>query len=265
MSGIFDSHTHYDDAAFDEDREELLSSLSSNGIQYVVNVGASIESCRKTVEMVEKYDYIYGALGIHPCEIANLTEEDYSWIREEAARNDKIVAIGEIGLDYYWEKENAANQKHHFERQIAMAKELNMPVIIHSREAAKDTYDIMKAMHAEECGGVVHCFSYHREEAAKYLDMGYYIGIGGSSTFKNNAKAGEVIAYTPMDRILLETDCPYMSPTPVRGRRNDSRNITFVAETIAVLWDTDAQTVLDITAANARRIFDFIGEACHDL
>lgn len=255
MSGIFDSHTHYDDAAFDEDREELLSSLSSNGIQYVVNVGASIESCRKTVEMVEKYDYIYGALGIHPCEIANLTEEDYSWIREEAARNDKIVAIGEIGLDYYWEKENAANQKHHFERQIAMSKELNMPVIIHSREAAKDTYDIMKAMHAEECGGVVHCFSYHREEAAKYLDMGYYIGIGGSSTFKNNAKAGEVIAYTPMDRILLETDCPYLAPVPHRGKRNSSLNLPIVADLIAGIKNISREEVIRVTCENAKRMY----------
>ncbi|MDD6339417.1 MAG: TatD family hydrolase [Butyrivibrio sp.] len=255
MSGIFDSHTHYDDAAFDEDREELLSSLSSNGIQYVVNVGASIESCRKTVEMVEKHDYIYGALGIHPCEIANLTEEDYSWIREEAARNDKIVAIGEIGLDYYWEKENAANQKHHFERQIAMAKELNMPVIIHSREAAKDTYDIMKAMHAEECGGVVHCFSYHREEAAKYLDMGYYIGIGGSSTFKNNAKAGEVIAYTPMDRILLETDCPYLAPVPHRGKRNSSLNLPIVADLIAGIKNISREEVIRVTCENAKRMY----------
>ncbi len=255
MSGIFDSHTHYDDAAFDEDREELLSSLSSNGIQYVVNVGASIESCRKTVEMVEKYDYIYGALGIHPCEIANLTEEDYSWIREEAARNDKIVAIGEIGLDYYWEKENAANQKHHFERQIAMAKELNMPVIIHSREAAKDTYDIMKAMHAEECGGVVHCFSYHREEAAKYLDMGYYIGIGGSSTFKNNAKAGEVIAYTPMDRILLETDCPYLAPVPHRGKRNSSLNLPIVADLISGIKNISREEVIRVTCENAKRMY----------
>ena len=253
MSGIFDSHTHYDDAAFDEDREELLSSLSSNGIQYVVNVGASIESCRKTVEMVEKYDYIYGALGIHPCEIANLTEEDYSWIREEAARNDKIVAIGEIGLDYYWEKENAANQKHHFERQIAMAKELNMPVIIHSREAAKDTYDIMKAMHAAGCGGVVDCFSYHREEAAKYLDMGYYIGIGGSSTFKNNAKAGEVIAYTPMDRILLETDCPYLAPVPHRGKRNSSLNLPIVADLIAGIKNISREEVIRVTCENAKR------------
>ena len=255
MSGIFDSHTHYDDAAFDEDREELLSSLSSNGIQYVVNVGASIESCRKTVEMVEKYDYIYGALGIHPCEIANLTEEDYSWIREEAARNDKIVAIGEIGLDYYWEKENAANQKHHFERQIAMAKELNMPVIIHSREAAKDTYDIMKAMHAEECGGVVHCFSYHREEAAKYLDMGYYIGIGGSSTFKNNAKAGEVIAYTPMDRTLLEPDCPYLAPVPHRGKRNSSLNLPIVADLIAGIKNISREEVIRVTCENAKRMY----------
>ena len=255
MSGIFDSHTHYDDAAFDEDREELLSSLSSNGIQYVVNVGASIESCRKTVEMVEKYDYIYGALGIHPCEIANLTEEDYSWIREETARNDKIVAIGEIGLDYYWEKENAANQKHHFERQIAMAKELNMPVIIHSREAAKDTYDIMKAMHAEECAGVVHCFSYHREEAAKYLDMGYYIGIGGSSTFKNNAKAGEVIAYTPMDRILLETDCPYLAPVPHRGKRNSSLNLPIVADLISGIKNISREEVIRVTCENAKRMY----------
>ena len=255
MSGIFDSHAHYDDEAFNEDREELLKALPDNGIEYVVNVGASFDSCHKTLELAHKYDYIYGALGIHPCDIGGVSEADYEWIRSTAESDNKIVAIGEIGLDYYWEKENAPNQKIHFEKQLQLAMDIGKPAIIHSREAAKDTYELMKSMNAERCGGVVHCFSYHKEEARKYLDMGYYIGIGGASTFKNNSKTREVIEYTPMDRILLETDCPYLAPVPHRGKRNSSLNLPIVTGLIAEIKKIDCDEVIRVTCDNAKRMY----------
>ena len=256
MNGIFESHAHYEDEAFDGDREELIASLPLNGIKYVVNVGSTVETCHKTAALVDKYDFFYGALGIHPSEIAGVTMEDLQWIEDETLRNPKIVAIGEIGLDYYWDKDKKEEQKSFFVRQIALAKKLHKPVIIHSREAAKDTYDVMTAEDAGACGGVVHCFSYHKEEAAKYLNMGFYIGIGGAATFKNNEKTREVIAYTPLERILLETDCPYLAPVPHRGKRNSSLNLPLVAQCIAETKGVSYDTVVSVTCDNARRMYN---------
>ncbi len=256
MSSIFESHAHYEDEAFDQDREAIIASLPVNGIGYVVNVGSTVETCHKTAALVDKYDFFYGALGIHPSEIAGVTDEDMQWIADEAMRNPKIVAIGEIGLDYYWDKDNKDEQKDFFARQIAMAKELEKPVIVHSREAAKDTYDVMSAESAQLCGGVVHCFSYHKEEAAKYLNMGFYIGIGGAATFKNNQKTREVIAYVPIDRILLETDCPYLAPVPYRGKRNSSLNLPLVAQCIAEVKGISYDSVISATYDNARRMYN---------
>ncbi len=169
MTGIFESHAHYEDEAFDEDRDELLKSLPENGIKYVVDVGSSIDTCHKIVELIPKWDYMYGALGIHPEEIRTVTDEDMEWLRKEAAANDKIVAIGEIGLDYYWDKDNREQQKEFFERQLVLAKELKKPVIVHSREAALDTYEVIKATADRDNSGVIHCFSYSKEEAKNIL------------------------------------------------------------------------------------------------
>lgn len=165
MTGIFESHAHYEDEAFDEDRDVLLKSLPENGIKYVVDVGSSIDTCHKIIELIPKWDYMYGALGIHPEEIRTVTDEDMEWLRKEAAANGKIVAIGEIGLDYYWDKDNKAQQKEFFERQLVLAKELKKPVIVHSREAALDTYEVIKASADRDNSGVIHCFSYSKEEA----------------------------------------------------------------------------------------------------
>lgn len=165
MTGIFESHAHYEDEAFDEDRDVLLKSLPENGIKYVVDVGSSIDTCHKIIELIPKWDYMYGALGIHPEEIRTVTNEDMEWLRKEAAANGKIVAIGEIGLDYYWDKDNKEQQKEFFERQLLLAKELKKPVIVHSREAALDTYEVIKASADRDNSGVIHCFSYSKEEA----------------------------------------------------------------------------------------------------
>lgn len=252
---IFESHAHYDDDKFDEDREELLSHLVENGIEYVVNIGSSIDSCKRTVKLMERYDYIYGALGIHPNEVHLVTDEEYEWLVREVKTNPKVRAIGEIGLDYYWEEPEPSVQKEWFEKQIELARQVKLPMVIHSRDAAKDTYDMMNALRCSEIGGVVHCFSYSAEEAKKYLDMGFYLGIGGVVTFKNGKKLKEVVEYAPLDRILLETDCPYLAPEPNRGRRNSSLNIPYIAKAIAGIKGATYDEVVDITAQNAKKIY----------
>lgn len=252
---IFESHAHYEDEAFNEDREALLASLSDNEIGKVVNVGSTFESLEKCIKLASKYDFIYAAIGIHPSNIKGVTDEQLAWVEAEAAGNDKVVSIGEIGLDYYWDKDNKEEQKSFFTKQIEIAKRLELPIIVHSRDAALDTYETMKSADAAKCGGVVHCFSYSKEEAAKYLDMGFYIGLGGVVTFKNAAKAKEVAAYVPLDRILLETDSPYLTPEPFRGRRNDSTKIPYIARKIAEIKGVDYETVVNTTYDNAMAMY----------
>jgi len=252
---IFDSHCHYEDEKFNEDRVELLSSFKDNGIEYVVNVASSIETVDKTIELTREYDFIYGAIGVHPEECAPLTEEHIKRFKE-LSKEPKIVAIGEIGLDYYWNEPEPAIQKKWFDRQLELAKEVNLPVIIHSRDAAKDTLDMMKAADAKQVGGVIHCFSYGVEMAREYLNMGFFLGVGGVVTFKNGRKLKEVVEYAPLDRILLETDCPYLSPVPNRGKRNSSLNLVYVAEEIAKIKGIDYDTVLEVTRDNAKRMYN---------
>lgn len=252
---IFESHAHYDDEKFNEDREMLIKSLPENEVEYVVNVGSSIESCHTTVELVKKYDFFYAALGVHPNEVQHITAESFKWLENEIKNNQKVRAVGEIGLDYYWNEPEPAVQKIWFERQIELARSVKLPMVIHSRDAAKDTYDIMSALRCNEIGGVIHCFSYSAEEAKKYLDMGFYIGIGGVVTFKNAKKLIEVAQYVPMDRILLETDCPYLAPEPNRGKRNSSLNLKYVAAKIAEIMNISYEEVVKITNQNARRMY----------
>ena len=251
---IFDTHAHYDDEAFDEDRELLLTSLKDHGIGWAVNVGASMESCRKALKLAEAYPFLYAALGVHPNETAELNEENMKWLRN-ACQDSKVVAVGEIGLDYYWDEPEREIQKQWFVRQLALARETNLPVIIHSRDAAKDTLDIMKAEHAEESGGVIHCFSYGVDMAREYLNMGFFLGIGGVLTFKNGRKLKEVAEYAPMDRIVLETDSPYLSPVPNRGKRNSSLNLPYVVSALAELKGTTEEEVILRTTENARRLY----------
>lgn len=251
---IFDSHAHYDDHAFDEDREEVLASLKEHGVGTVVNVGASLDGVRRTMELAEKYSFIYGAAGVHPDEVGELNEESFAWLREQCLRK-KTVAVGEIGLDYYWDKENHALQKEWFIRQLRLAKELKMPVIIHSREAAADTMEILKQEYDPELPVVVHCYSYSPELAREYLKMGYYLGIGGVVTFKNAKKLKETVKEAPLKQLLLETDCPYLAPAPNRGKRNDSRNLSYVAEAVGELKGVSAEEVIRITEENARRFY----------
>lgn len=251
---IFDSHAHYDDEVFDGDREQLLTSFKEHGIGRVINVGASLESCKITLQLIRQYPFIYGAMGVHPSETGELDEESFAWLCGQCT-TDKVVAVGETGLDYHWKEPEPSVQKMWFERQMELAREVKLPVIIHSRDAAKDTLDMMKALHAGDIGGVIHCFSYTKEIAREYLDMGYYFGIGGVITFQNAKKLKEAVEYIPADRILLETDSPYLAPEPNRGRRNTSLNLPYVAQKIAELKGISCEEVVEITERNAEKLF----------
>lgn len=251
---IIDTHAHYDDKAFEEDRAEVLESMAGEGIGRIVNIGSSLGACKRTIQLMERYDFIYGALGIHPTDSGELTESDIEWLKEQSAL-EKCVAVGEIGLDYYWDEPDREIQKKWFVRQLELAKEVKLPVVIHSRDAAQDTVDIMKAEQAQEIGGVVHCYSYSRELAKTFLDMGFYFGIGGVVTFNNGRKLKEVVEYLPMDRIVLETDSPYLAPVPFRGKRNDSRKLSYVVEQIANIKGISLEEVRQTTTKNAYNLY----------
>ena len=221
---IFDSHAHYDDEAFDTDREELLAQCQAQGIEYIVNVSASLASVKTTLELARKHPFIYAAVGVHPDEVGELNEENFAWLKEQC-QDPKVVAVGETGLDYYWDKENHEVQKYWFRRQLELAEELELPIIVHSREACADTLEEIKRAHTERLRGVIHCFSYSPETAREYLSM------------------------------LLETDCPYLAPVPYRGKRNSSLNLPYVAQAVAELKGVEAEEVIRITNENARKLY----------
>lgn len=248
---IFDTHAHYDDEKFDEDRAELLGSLPSKGVINVINCGCDLASSLKSIEFSEKYDYFYAAVGIHP---SNITDSSYDEITKikELYSHRKCVAVGEIGLEYHYDFVPKAAQLDIFEKQLQLANELDLPVIVHDREAHEDTMNLLKKYSPK---GVVHCFSGSVEMAKEVLKIGMYIGLGGAVTFKNARKPLEVAEYIPEDRLLLETDCPYMTPVPFRGQRNSSDLIAYSAEKIAEVRHVDTQELIDRANENARRLF----------
>lgn len=251
---IFETHAHYDDDKFDEDREELLKKMPEEGIGCIVNVGASLSSTKTSLELAEKFDHVYAAVGVHPNETGELNEENFVWLKS-VAKNPKVVAIGEIGLDYYWKEPEPDVQKIWFERQMELAREEKLPMIIHSRDAAKDTMDMIKACDGGSIGGVIHCYSYSVEMAKEYLDMGFYLGIGGVVTFNNAKKLKEVVEYMPLDRIVLETDCPYLAPVPNRGKRNSSLNLKYVVAEISKLKNISEEEIKKVTYENAKKLY----------
>ncbi|MBR6770279.1 MAG: TatD family hydrolase [Lachnospiraceae bacterium] len=251
---IVESHAHYDDKAFDEDREALLESLPKEGIGYVINIGASLETTENTIALTKKYPFMFGAAGVHPSETGELNEENFAWLKEQCTQ-PKIVAVGEIGLDYYWDEPDRQIQKKWFDRQMELAREVELPMIIHSRDAAGDTLDMMKAAGAGAIGGVIHCFSYSKEIAREFLDMNFYFGIGGVITFQNAKKLKEAVAYIPMENILLETDSPYLAPVPYRGKRNSSLYLPLIAKEIARIKGLDEDEVISVSTENAKRLF----------
>ncbi len=251
---IFDSHAHYDDSSFDTDREEVIDNLWKNNIDYVINIGVSREGSRSSVLLAEKYENIYSSIGMFPSDTGDMTMDDISCF-EKLASSPKVVAIGEIGLDYHYESPCPEVQKEWFSKQINLARKLNLPVIYHSRDAAKDTLDIVKAEKASDMGGVIHCFSYSTEIAKEYLDMGFFLGIGGVVTFKNGRKLREVVEYMPLSQMVLETDCPYLAPEPFRGKRNSSIYIPYIAAEVARIKNVSEEEIYRVTSDNAKRLF----------
>lgn len=254
MLSIFDTHAHYDDESFDGDRESVLAELAGQGVDRVVNVGANMEGSRASLRLAGQYSFIYAALGVHPSETASMTEADIGWIRGHA-HDEKVVAVGEIGLDYHWPEPSPEIQKQWFRRQIALAREVSLPIIVHSRDAAADTMDILTGENAAECGGVIHCYSYSPEMAKEYVRMGFYIGIGGVVTFKNAKKLVRTTEEIPLNHIVLETDCPYLAPEPNRGTRNDSGMLRHVVQKIAELKGIRPEEVIRATTENAERLY----------
>ena len=257
---IFETHAHYDDDAFCEDREQLLEKLPKEGIGRVANIAASIPSCHTTMALSDKYPCVYEVLGVHPSDTGALTEADFEWLRGQVLARSlhcggKCLAVGEIGLDYYWEEPSHEIQKKWFLRQLSLAKEAKLPVVIHSRDAAKDTIDLLQEAHAEQIGGVIHCYSYSKELVPTFLDMGFYFGIGGVLTFKNGRKLREAVEVIPMDRIVLETDSPYLAPEPNRGKRNCSLNIPYVIQALSQIKGLPPEEIEQLTWDNACRMY----------
>ena len=251
---IFDTHAHYDDDAFDEDRDTLLGEIFSSGICCITDVGASVKSSKSAVAPSKKWPQIYAAVGVHPDSTADMTEEDIETLRS-LAQEKKVVAIGEIGLDYYWDNSPREVQKKWFERQLELAREVDLPVIIHSREAAKDTMDIMREAAKAGNTGVIHCYSYAAPMAKEYISMGFFIGIGGVLTFKNARVIKEVASEIPLSSIVLETDSPYLAPVPYRGKRNNSMYLKEVVKQLAQIKQVSEETVITTTLANAKRLY----------
>ncbi|MBE5960396.1 MAG: TatD family deoxyribonuclease [Lachnospiraceae bacterium] len=257
---IIDTHAHYDDEAFNEDRDALLTSFAENDIEMVVNVGASLKTSENTIKLTKQYPFVYGAIGVHPSETAELNEENFKFL-EENIKDEKIVAVGEIGLDYYWDTPEREIQTKWFKRQLSLAIKEDMPVIIHSRDAANDTLVIMKEakkeaeMAGKKLRGVIHCFSYTKEMAREYVKMGFYLGIGGVLTFKNARVLKEVVEDIPIEHLVLETDCPYLSPEPNRGKRNSSLNLPYIINAIADSKNLTYAEVVSITNQNAKRLY----------
>lgn len=253
---IFDTHAHYDDKKFDNDRSELLHALPMQGVDHIVTQGTSVETSRQSLLLAEKYDYIYAAVGVHP-ECLNTMQDNTLEQIAALAQHPKAVAIGEIGLDYYYEDIPKDLQKCAFERQLALSKELNMPVTVHDREAHGDTLDFLKKYKPK---GIVHCFSGSVEMAREIVKLGMYIGIGGVVTFKNARKTVEVIQDIPLDRIVLETDAPYLAPVPFRGKRCDSSMIRYTAQAIADILNRPIEDILRITRQNALTVYEIMEE-----
>lgn len=251
---LFDTHAHLSDEKYDEDRNEIIQKSYDEGVRLILNTAADMDSTRKGLLLSDKYSYIYSSVGVHPHEAEKMTEKDYEELKE-LSKKPKVVAIGEAGLDYFYDHSPRDIQKYWFARQIGLAKETGLPIIIHDRDAHEDTIDVMKSENAYVCGGVLHCFSGSVEMAKTILDMGFYIAIGGVVTFKNAKKMVEVAKYLPMDRLLIETDAPYLSPEPYRGARNYSGLVRLVAEKIAEVRGINFEDVAMATYENGKKLF----------
>ena len=251
---LFDTHAHLDDERFDEDREQIIEQIKKDGISLIVNPGADMKSSRAAIKLAEKYDFIYAAVGIHPHDVKDITEADLIEL-EQMAKHEKVVAIGEIGLDYYYDNSPRELQREYFIKQIELANKLSLPIIIHSRDASMETYEILKE-HKKDIGCVLHCFSQSLEMAELYLKIGCHLSFAGPLTFKKSSKLKEVARNIPLDKIFIETDSPYLTPEPYRGRRNDPSKVRYVAEELSKLRAISVDKIAEITMNNAIEFFD---------
>lgn len=260
---LFDNHAHYDDNKFDEDRDEIINEIYNSGVTKIISAGYSIQSSIKAIELSKKYDFIYATCGISPNDIPDnkqKIDEELAKLKNiiENSDNKKIVAIGEIGLDYYWNTENKDLQKYAFIKQIELANSLNLPIVIHTREAIMDTLDILKNVERPIKPGVFHCCPLNIELIKEALKLNFYISFAGPVTFKNSKNASQVVKEVPLDKILIETDSPYLSPEPKRGKRNDSRNVKYIAEKVAEFKNVSVEEIAKITYENAINVFNII-------
>ncbi|MEG7336877.1 YchF/TatD family DNA exonuclease [Bacillus subtilis] len=251
---LFDTHAHLNAEQYDTDLEEVIERAKAEQVNRIVVVGFDRPTITRAMEMIEAYDFIYAAIGWHPVDAIDMTEEDLAWIKELSV-HEKVVAIGEMGLDYHWDKSPKEIQKEVFRKQIALAKEVNLPIIIHNRDATEDVVTILKEEGAEAVGGIMHCFTGSAEVARECMKMNFYLSFGGPVTFKNAKKPKEVVKEIPNDRLLIETDCPFLTPHPFRGKRNEPSYVKYVAEQIAELKGMTFEEVASITTENAKRLF----------
>ncbi|MEE3679665.1 TatD family hydrolase [Bacillus safensis] len=251
---LFDTHAHLNAEQYKEDLEQVIERAKSEKVEKIVVVGFDRPTITRAMELIEEYDFIYAAIGWHPVDAIDMTDEDLAWIKD-LSQHEKVVAIGEMGLDYYWDKSPKDVQKEVFRRQIALAKEVNLPIVIHNRDATEDVVTILKEEGAAEVGGIMHCFTGSLETAKVCMDMNFYISFGGPVTFKNAKKPKEVVKEIPSNRLLIETDCPYLTPVPFRGKRNEPSYVKYIAEQIAELREISFEELAELTTKNAKKVF----------
>ncbi|ART74594.1 hydrolase TatD [Sutcliffiella horikoshii] len=251
---LFDTHVHLNADQYEEDLQEVIDRAQAEKVTNMVVVGFDRKTITRAMELVEKYDFLYAAVGWHPVDAIDMTEDDLAWI-EDLASHEKVVAIGEMGLDYHWDKSPKEIQKEVFRKQIQLAKKVNLPIVIHNRDATADVVQILKEEDAKEVGGIMHCFTGSLEVAKECMEMNFYISFGGPVTFKNAKKPKEVVKEIPMEKLLIETDCPYLTPHPYRGKRNEPGYVRLVAEQIAELKELTIEEVAEKTTANAKKLF----------
>ncbi|GLB61543.1 TatD family hydrolase [Cytobacillus sp. NCCP-133] len=251
---FFDTHAHLNAEEYNEDLKEVIDRALSEGVSNIVVVGFDRPTIEKAMELTDKYDFIYASVGWHPVDAIDMTDEDLQWI-EDLSQHPKVVALGEMGLDYYWDKSPKDVQKEVFRKQIQLAKKVKLPIVIHNRDATADIVEILKEEGAGEVGGIMHCFSGSPETAKECVDMNFYISLGGPVTFKNAKKPKEVADVIPLDKLLIETDCPFLTPHPFRGKRNEPSYVKLVAEQIADIKEISVEEVARATAENAKKLF----------
>jgi TatD DNase family protein len=251
---LFDTHVHLNDEQYNEDVNEVIERAQQEGVSHMVVVGFDRKTIEKAMSLIEEYEFLYAAIGWHPVDAIDMEEEDLNWI-EELSSHPKVVALGEMGLDYHWDKSPHEIQKEVFRKQIRLAKRVKLPIVIHNREATQDIVDILREEDAQEVGGIMHCFSGSAEIAKECVDMNFYISLGGPVTFKNAKKPKDVAKEIPLDRLLIETDCPYLAPHPHRGKRNEPAYVKLVAEQIAEIKEISIEEVARKTTDNAKRLF----------